>query len=377
MDLDLVSYIDKKLTVYIGLVNYITKHMKEERGNFLQNLTSYLKELGSIKNAIKAGKCKETKQSINQKFPNERDIKFLTGSSLAEKQKKIDNFGKIVDGTLKNISERKSKEAVLNHFKPMVNYIKQVKLNQLAVFPLLHQTNKQFPSKVLNKNIARGEILFHLKNIVNYPENRYFFVRAEFKYKDQDFSYDSKININTGEFNHTHTFKIEEDRKIHQKIGKVMMKLSIHKQKQFMLWKYREVSSVEISLDKLLHQTNASFEVAFPYKEGTFLNVNIEMKVHEAIQGNLINLKLLTIKKVFPPIDFLNKAPPAPQREQPTNQPISQPKPAVSSNIELPKSPFKFLIMTEKERAIIEIILKKQKIVNSAFIASYEDKIFG
>jgi len=43
----------------------------------------------------------------------------------------------------------------------------------------------------------------------------------------------------------------------------------------------------------------------------------------------------------------------------------------------MPKSPFKFLIMTEKEKKGLEMILKKAKVSNPSFIASYEEKIFG
>ena len=51
--------------------------------------------------------------------------------------------------------------------------------------------------------------------------------------------------------------------------------------------------------------------------------------------------------------------------------------PVNTKGVSLPKSPFKFLIMTEKEKKGLELILKKAKISNSAFIAGYEERIFG
>ena len=48
-----------------------------------------------------------------------------------------------------------------------------------------------------------------------------------------------------------------------------------------------------------------------------------------------------------------------------------------TKGISMPKSPYKFLIMTNKEKKSLELILKKAKIANAAFIASYEEKIFG
>jgi hypothetical protein len=51
--------------------------------------------------------------------------------------------------------------------------------------------------------------------------------------------------------------------------------------------------------------------------------------------------------------------------------------PVDTKGISMPKSPFKFLIMTEKEKKGLEMILKKAKIKNASFLASYEEKIFG
>lgn len=47
------------------------------------------------------------------------------------------------------------------------------------------------------------------------------------------------------------------------------------------------------------------------------------------------------------------------------------------AKVDLPKSPFKYLIMSELEKKNLLNTLKKNKIGNAAFIASYEEKIFG
>jgi hypothetical protein len=59
-----------------------------------------------------------------------------------------------------------------------------------------------------------------------------------------------------------------------------------------------------------------------------------------------------------------------------TNQGGSK-APTEATGIKLPKSPFKFLIMTEKEKKSLVQILNKAKIPNAVFLASYEEKIFG
>ena len=130
-------------------------------------------------------------------------------------------------------------------------------------------------------------------------------MKINFEYRDQLFEYSSKINKKGGDFGYTHTFGLENERKIHNKIKDVKMKLSLHKQHRVFLFNYRLVSETEISLSRLITETNAVFEVPFEYKNGIKLVLEMDMKTHEASQ-NQIAIKLLGIEKTYPPIRFIS-----------------------------------------------------------------------
>lgn len=285
--------------------------MKAERNKTLLKLDEFMSNLTRNKDQIEEGNCNTTVSKIMNNYPDENDIKFLTGTSLDEKKKKIDNFKGIVQKTLNNVKERKLKEGVVNHFKPILQYLNKIANSKYALFPLMAVEDKKFPLRIINKNIQKGDLILNLRRIKDCPEKRYFFIRAKFNYKGNEFDYESKINKNGGEMNHSHTFNLETERKINSKIGNTKVTLSIHKQHRFLLFKYRVVSEIQISLSRLLHETNAIFQVEFPYKDNKTLQVDLDFRTHEAIKENLINLKLLGIKRTFPPIDFIRETAPS------------------------------------------------------------------
>ena len=307
-DKKLLLTVANKIFIFQKLTAYIEKNMKTERSNTLIKLEEQISKLKEIKNNISKGKSSATTESIKKQFPDENDIKLLTGLSVQEKNQKIANFKNVVKSSLDNAKERKLKEQMINHFKPMLQYMNKIQTNDKIPFPLLELKEKKIPMRVVNKNIPKGVLRFDLMKMTNCPNSRFFYVKAEFNYKGKDFVYDSKINKNGGEFGHFNNFNLESERKINAKIGSTKMKLSLHKQHLYLLFKYRLVSEVEIPLDRLLTETNAVYSVDFPYKNNTTLNVQIKLSTHEAIRENLATIKLLSIKKIYPEIDFMGQS---------------------------------------------------------------------
>ena len=284
--------------------------MKTQRHKTFMKLEDFISKLKSMKDDIIYGDIETTAAQIKKSYPDEYDIKFLTGTSIAEKKKKIDNAKQIIQKTLSNIKERSLKEAVFAHFKPIVQYLNAIQNKKYELFPLIAGEEKGFPLRVVNRNIKKGNILFTVRKIKNCPEKRYFFVKAVLNYRGNDHEYESKINIDGGDMNHKHTFTLEDGRKInHSKLNTAKMRLSIHKQHRLFLFKYRLVSEIDIDLKRLNHETNAIYNVQFQYKDNKTLNVEIIMQTTEALQSNMIKLKLLTIKKKFPAINFMKEKP--------------------------------------------------------------------
>jgi hypothetical protein len=307
-DKQAMEEIIRKIYYYGKLADYIDKHMKNERHKTYMKLQDFISKLKDLKEGIKYGEQEKTAEDIRNSFPDEYDIKFLTGTSLEEKKKKIDNAKQIIQKTLNNIKERSLKEAVFNHFKPIVQYLNSIQNKKYELFPFIAGENKDFPLRVVNRNIKKGDLIFTIKRIKNCPPKRYFFIKANLTYRGDEKVYESKINKEGGEMNHTHTFNLEEGRKInHTKMNSAKMRLSIHKQHRLFLFKYRLVSEYDLDLKRLNKETNAVYDVKFEYKDNKTLDAEICLQTTEALHGNTINLKLLTIKKKFPPITFMKE----------------------------------------------------------------------
>lgn len=297
-----------KVYHYTKLAEYIDKNMKNERHQTYMKLQEFIAKLKDLDKDIKFGRAKKTEAEIKSGYPNEYDVKFLTGTSDAEKKKKIENAKQIIQKTLNNIKERSLKEAVFSHFKPIVGYLNSIQNKKYHLFPFISGEEKMFPLRVVNRNIKKGDLVFTVRRIKNCPAKRYFFVKARLLYRGEDHEYESKINKEGGQMNHSHTFHLEDGRKInHTKMSSAKMRLSIHKQHRLFLFKYRLVSEVDIDLKRLNQETNAVYDVQFEYKDNKTLDVEIIMQTHEALHGNMIKLKLLSMKKVFPPITFVRE----------------------------------------------------------------------
>ena len=298
----------RKIYFYGKLSKYISDNMKTQRHKTFMKIEEYISKLKDLKDRIRYGEEETTVEEVRGKYPDEYDIKFLTGTSLEEKKKKIENAKQIIQKTLNNIKERSLKEAVFTHFKPIVQYLNQIQNKKYELFPLIVGEEKPFPLRVVNRNVKKGEILFTVRKIKNCPHKRYFFVKAELTYRGNEHEYESKINKEGGDMNHSHTFQLESGRKVnYTKLNSAKLRLSIHKQHRLFLFKYRLVSELDIDLKRLNHETNAIYNVQFEYKNGQTLDVEVILQIHEALQGNTINLKLLTIKKKFPPITFMKE----------------------------------------------------------------------
>lgn len=307
-DKQALNEIKWKVYHYTKLAEYIDKNMKNERHQTYMKLQEFITKLKDLDKQIRFGKTKQTDEDIKRSYPDEYDLKFLTGTSDSEKKKKIDNAKQIIQKTLNNIKERSLKEAVFTHFKPIVQYLNSIQNKRYHLFPFISGEEKDFPLRVVNRNIKKGDLLFTLRRIKNCPAKRYFFVKAKLVYRGEERVYESKINKDGGEMNHTHTFGLEDGRKInHTKMNSATMRLSIHKQHRLFLFKYRLVSEIDVDLKRLLKETNAVYNVQFEYKDNKKLDVEIVMQTHEALHGNTIKLKLLSMKKVFPPITFVRQ----------------------------------------------------------------------
>ena len=280
--------------------------MKSERHNTFIKLTEFITRLKELKDDIRFGDKTSSIEQVREKFPDEYDLKFLTGTSESEKKKKIENAKSIIKKTLDNIKERSLKEAVFTHFKPILQYLNYIQNKKYELFPLIVGEERPFPLRVINRTIKKGDLLLTVRKIKNCPEKRFFFVKAVLTYRNEEHTYESKINREGGEMGHAHTFNLEHGKKInHSKMSSAKMRLSIHKQHRLFLFKYRLVSEVDVDIKRLNKETNAIYTVSFPYKDNKTLEVEVTMQTHEALQGNTINLKLLTIKKKFPPINFM------------------------------------------------------------------------
>ena len=298
----------RKIYFFQKLSEFISTHMKTERHNTFIKLGEFITKLKQTKDDIRFGDKTMTVDEVRSSFPDEYDLKFLTGTSLAEKKKKVQNAKSIIKKTLDNIKERSLKEAVFNHFKPILQYLNYIENRKYELFPLIVGEERPFPLRVINRSIKKGDLLFTVRKIKNCPEKRYFFVKAVLTYRGEEHDYESKINKDGGDMNHSHTFNLENGRKInHGKMNSARMRLSIHKQHRLFLFKYRLVSEVDVDIKRLNHETNAIYTVNFPYKDNKTLDVEVTMQTHEALQGNTINLKLLTVKKKFPPINFMKE----------------------------------------------------------------------
>ena len=298
----------RKIYYYGKLADYIDKNMKNERHKTYMKLQEFITKLKNLKEAIKYGEQVKTAEEIKSGFPDEYDIKFLTGTSIEEKKKKIDNAKQIIQKTLNNIKERSLKEAVFNHFKPIVQYLNSIQNKKYELFPFIAGENKAFPLRVVNRNIKKGDLIFTIKRIKNCPPKRYFFIKAKMMYRGEEMVYESKINKEGGLMNHSHTFNLEDGRKInHTKMNSAKLRLSIHKQHRLFLFKYRLVSEYDLDLKRLNKETNAVYDVKFEYKNNTTLDAEICLQTTEALHGNTINLKLLTVKKRFPAITFMKE----------------------------------------------------------------------
>jgi prefoldin subunit 5 len=307
-DKQALEEIIRKIYYYGKLAEYIDQNMKNERHKTYMKLQDFIAKLKNLKEAIKYGEKETTAEEVRSGFPDEYDIKFLTGTSLQEKKKKIDNAKQIIQKTLNNIKERSLKEAVFNHFKPIIQYLNSIQNKKYELFPFIAGEEKSFPLRVVNRNIKKGDLIFTIKRIKNCPAKRYFFIKAQMTYRGETETYESKINKEGGMMNHSHTFHLEDGRKInHTKMNSAKMRLSIHKQHRLFLFKYRLVSEMDIDLKRLNKETNAVYDVKFEYKNNTTLDAEIALQTHEALHGNTINLKLLTIKKRFPPIKFMKE----------------------------------------------------------------------
>jgi hypothetical protein len=297
-----------KIYFYQKLSEYISKNMKSERHNTFLKIEEFLVKLKDLKDKIRFGEKKSTVEEVKKSFPDEYDIKFLTGTSLGEKDKKINNAKQIIQKTLNNIKERSLKNEVFSHFKPIVQYLNQIQNKKYELFPLIVGEEKPFSLRVVNRKIQKGDLVFTVRRITNCPEKRFFFIKAELEYRGETNVYESKINKEGGDMGHTHTFNLESGRKInHSKLNSAKLRISIHKQHRLFLFKYRLVSEIDLDLKRLNRETNAIYNVQFPYKDNKTLDVEITMQTHEALQGNTIKLKLLTIKKKFPPITFMRE----------------------------------------------------------------------
>lgn len=297
-----------KVYHYTKLAEYIDKNMKNERHQTYMKLQEFITKLKEMDKDIKFGRTKMTEADIKSSFPNEYDVKFLTGTSDAEKKNKINNAKQIIQKTLNNIKERSLKEAVFTHFKPIIGYLNSIQNKKYHLFPFISGEEKMFPLRVVNRSIKKGDLLFTLRRIKNCPQKRYFFVKAKLVYRGEEHEYESKINKEGGQMNHSHTFHLEDGRKInHTKMNSATLRLSIHKQHRLFLFKYRLVSEVDIDLKRLNKETNAVYDVQFTYKDNKTLDVEIIMQTTEALHGNMIKLKLLSMKKVFPPITFVKE----------------------------------------------------------------------
>ena len=133
--------------------------IRDRHKTFLK-LEDFISKLKSMKDDIIYGDIETTAAQIKKSYPDEYDIKFLTGTSIAEKKKKIDNAKQIIQKTLSNIKERSLKEAVFAHFKPIVQYLNAIQNKKYELFPLIAGEEKGFPLRVVNRNIKKGNILF-------------------------------------------------------------------------------------------------------------------------------------------------------------------------------------------------------------------------
>ena len=185
----------------------------------------------------------------------------------------------------------------------------------------------------------------------------------------------SEENDKDGNFNAQQSFELEKSSKINTKLGSGIMNLSVYKKHPFFSWKFKLISESKINLNRLLNETNALYEVVFPYKNNIELNLVMDLKTNQALEGNIISLNVFSIIKTYPSIDFLLKS--STQKSAINNVSHTTPKPQIQTPAVSFDSPFKFPIMTEKERSTIELILQKHKIPNSAFVANYEEKVFG
>ena len=244
-------------------------------------LEDFISNLKTLKDDIIYGDVEKTVDEIRNSYPDEYNIKFLTGTSLTDKKKKIDNAKQIIQKTLSNIKERSLKETVFGHFKPIVQYLNTIQNKKYELFPLISGEEKAFPLRVVNRKIKKGNLLFTARKIKNCPEKRYFFIKAHLTYRGNEYDYESKINKDGGDMNHNHTFTLEEGRKInHTKLNSAKLRLSIHKQHRLFLFKYRLVSEIDIDLKRLNHETNAIYNVQFQYKDNKTLDVDILSLIH-------------------------------------------------------------------------------------------------
>lgn len=161
-----------KLYVYKKLEEYIQQHMAAQRSKTLLALPQFQENLKKLRDDLRFGKKDVTKEFINKKFPDERDIKFLTGSSLEEKRKRIENLKNIISGTLKKIREKKMKEEMVKHFGPILKHVTQVSNDKYAIFPQMKTVEKKFSKRVVNKNVKRGDLVLNLRRLRNCPDKR-------------------------------------------------------------------------------------------------------------------------------------------------------------------------------------------------------------
>ena len=386
----------QKISMIIAIRDYFFKHWDDNsRETAIKRINHYISCMKKKLEQMKKDPEFDSIDSLEREFPD-LTLEFIVGITVESRNAKIKEIVLDIKNDINDC--KKNNKRMFQVFDKYYNaFFKKLMLIKSKVnipFPKIEKLPTPFPHKEINTNIERGNLIMKINNIKVFKKQRFYYLKAKLKYEDKEFNYISPYCENGGHFGVSHRFHLEDSR-LKPRVSKCTVVFNLYKRK--MLVTSRHVSQVEVSLAKVLNYANFTETLAFEYKDGKTLYVDVTFSIHNALTNKyLVDLNLYKITKLYPPFEPPKKRSEKhcdhDHKDHSEEEEEEKPEPKVVPKVEPKKqepkkkpkqkndvdsienAKFKYPLLTPKEKAGLKRVLAKYKFP-SGYI-DYQEKIF-
>ena len=297
--LDQTSYhLGQKIIFHNYVIEHFSKYYFKERSSDISALVLKVDRMKARLDYIKKNPKEVTIEQVDKEFPNLSQT-FIIGMSYIERNKKIEEVIREIQGDIKKIRSSALLEVYKSHYLPVMKKLIEAKASKYATLPTFVKKTFSVPSFDVDRKLEGGELLIKIVKIIDFKPKRHFSLQYEFQYENQTIIDKTHNSNNDGNIDYERKFILDSGKLIKSFCNDKII-FSLYKKK--FLSSSHVGASVGLSLEGLRHNFEIKKTIEFELPGHESVYADIEVHAHKAIERPLKDVLFYIIEKQVPEI---------------------------------------------------------------------------